>query len=44
MRKESLEQRIHDLQEEIDEAVAAGRSGEAEELYMELEEISRDEN
>jgi hypothetical protein len=44
MRKDPHQQKIDDLNDEIDEALAAGRPGEAEELYMELEELCRDEN
>ena len=43
MRKDTLQQQMDDLNEQIEEALAAGRQGEAEELYMELEELCREE-
>tara|TARA_A200000113_G_scaffold175121_1_gene160241 strand:- start:686 stop:823 length:138 start_codon:yes stop_codon:yes gene_type:complete len=44
MRQSSLAVQIDDLNEQIEEALAAGRQGEAEELYMELEELCREED
>jgi hypothetical protein len=43
MRQSSLDTQIQDLNDQIEEALAAGRQGEAEELYMELEELCREE-
>ncbi len=44
MRQSSLDTQIQDLNDQIEEAQAAGRQGEAEELYMELEELCREED
>ena len=44
MRQSSLDAQISDLNDQIKEALAAGRQGEAEELYMELEELCREED
>ena len=44
MRQSSLDAQISDLSDQIEEALAAGRHGEAEELYMELEELCREED
>jgi hypothetical protein len=35
----AVERQIDDLNEQIEEAITAGRRGEAEELYMEVENI-----
>jgi hypothetical protein len=39
MTEQQVERRIAELNEDIEDALANGRQGEAEELYMEVEKL-----